>query len=114
MKQVTTLLRQSPFNSTFTSEVLRMTLGLTLSGNAVKVVLAEEGVYLLQTPAPEKIGLSEIHRHVQTLQELGCLFLADQESVEERSIRDSVFPVTFKNRSAIADVLAESDLVIGC
>ncbi len=114
MKQVTTLLRQSSLNSTFTSEVLRMTLGLTLSGNAVKVVLAEEGVYLLQASAPEKVGLSEMHRHIRTLQELGCPFVAEKESMEERGIRDSVFPVTREDRSTIAAILGESDLVIGC
>jgi len=114
MKQVTILLRHSPLSRTFTSESLRMTLVLTLSGNEVKVVLAEEGVYLLQASAPEQLGLTEIHRHVRTLQELGCLFVAEKESMDERGIPDAVFPVDQEDRRAIAGILSESDLVIGC
>ncbi len=114
MKEVITLLRQPPLNRTFISEMLRMSLGLTLSGNTVKVVLAEEGIYLLQAAVPEKIGLSEIHRHVQTLQELGCPFLAEQESRETRGIGDSIFPVTWVDRRTLGKILAESDFVIGC
>lgn len=114
MKQVTTLLRQAPLGRTSTSEALRMTLGLTLAGNAVKVVLVEDGVFLLQASAPEKIGLTEIYRHVRTLQELGCPFVAEKESMDERGILDPVFPVHQEDRSAVAEILSGSDLVIGC
>jgi len=114
MTEVITLLRRPPLDGTFISEMLRMALGLTLSGNGVKVVLAGEAVYLLQTPAPEKIGLAEIDRHVRTLQELGCPFLAEKESAEKRGIADSLFPVTWLTRCTIGEILARSDLVIGC
>jgi len=114
MKEVITLLRRSPLEGTFLSEMLRMSLGLTLSGNGVKVVLAGEAVSLLQAPAPEKIGLTEIHRHVRTLQELGCPFLAEKEAADERGIADPLFPVTWVTRRTIGKTLAESDLVIGC
>ncbi|NOY53800.1 MAG: DsrE family protein [Deltaproteobacteria bacterium] len=114
MKELVILLRKPPLERMFISEMLRMSLGMTLSGNRVKIVLAEEGVFLLQAPAPERIGLSEIHRHVRTLRELGCPFLAEKESMAERSIVETVFPVTRENRRTLGKILAGSDLVIGC
>jgi sulfur relay (sulfurtransferase) DsrF/TusC family protein len=113
VKQVATLIRTSPLNSALVSEALRMTLGLILTGNKVKVVFAENGVYLLKAVLPEMVGYSDIKRHMETLKEFGCEFLAEKESMEERGVAQSTFETLTEDRRKIAKVLGESDLVIG-
>ncbi len=113
MKEVTTLIRQSPFNSALPAEVLRMTMGLILSENKVQVVLTEDGVQLLRAVLPERIGGQDVKRHLETLGELGCDIIAEVESLDARGIGDPAIEVMRKSRSEIAELLAASDTVLG-
>lgn len=113
MKKVTTLIRQSPFNSALPAEALRMTLGLILSENKAQVVLTEDGVHLLRAVSPERIGGQDVHRHLRTLSEMGCDIIAEEESLEAMGIGDPAIQVTRKTRSEIAELLTTSDYVLG-
>ncbi len=111
MKSVTTVIRRSPFNSAMASEALRMSLGLVLKEIRVRVVFAEDGVYLLGDCAPETIEGPEVKRHIETLQEFGCELIAEQESLAARGISETAFDVQRMDRHTIARLLAESDRV---
>ncbi|MDX1763078.1 MAG: DsrE family protein [bacterium] len=113
MKQVTTLIRESPFNAALPAEVLRMTLGLILSENKAQVILTEEGVNLLRSVSPARIGGQDVHRHLRTLAELGCPVIAEQESLDASGIGAPAIEVIAKSRREIANLLAESDYVLG-
>lgn len=113
MKQVTTLIRQSPFNFALPAEALRMTMGLILSENKVRVVLTENGVNLLRAVSPERIGGQDVQRHLKTLGELGCDIVAEEESLDASGIGDPAIEVIRKSRGEIAELLSESDTVLG-
>ncbi len=111
MKTVTTVIRCSPFNSAIASEALRMSLGLVLGDNRVRVVFAEDGVYLLGDCSPETIEGPEVKRHIETLREFDCDLIAEQESLEARGMSETALEVKRMDRDEIARLLAESDRV---
>ncbi len=111
MKTVTTVIRRSPFNSAIASEALRMSLGLLIGNNRVRVVFAQDGVYLLGACSPESIQAPEVKRHIETLQEFGCELIAEAESLQSRGMSQTAFEVKQMNRDEIAHLLAESDRV---
>ncbi len=112
MKTVTTVIRCSPFNSMQASEALRMSLGLSLSSNRVRVLFAEDGVYLLGPVSVERIGFSEMERHIRTLLEVGCELWVESESLEARGLSRLNFDVKTAERNEVSRFLAESDLVM--
>ena len=112
MKKVTVVIRKSPFNTLRNSEGLRMSIGLTLRDNAVRVVFAEDGVYTLAATAPEAVASPEVKRHIETLPMLGHELIAEKESLEERGIVNTRRKVGVQTRQEIARLIAESDVVI--
>lgn len=112
MKRVTTVIRQSPFNSLMTAEALRMSLGLTLADNEVKVVFVEEAVYLLEALATEEMGYPDLKRHVETLKEMGCELIAEKESLQERGLGGQSDLVDIRDRDEIHEIIQQSDRVI--
>jgi sulfur relay protein TusC/DsrF len=113
VKKVTTVIRRSPFNSVITSEALRMSLGLTLTDNEVTVVFVEDGVYLLSSPAAEAIGYPDIKRHMETLKEMGCELIAEEESLQKRGLTDRRVEASIRSRKEIEQIIEQSDRVIG-
>jgi len=113
MKHVTMIIRKSPFSSILASEALRMSVGLIIMNNKIRLVLADEGVYNLQAVNHEKIKGPEVTRHLLTLQEFGCEIIAEQEALEANGIKECTVPVCLKSKQEIAQLLAESNYIIG-
>ena len=112
MKKVTTLIRQSPFNTSVPTEALRMSLGLTLANNKVTVVFVEDGVYMLASSASESMGYPDLKKHLSTLQDFHCKLAAEKESLEMRGIKAGKINAEIKSREEIDQLLEESDQVI--
>lgn len=90
-----------------------MCLGLTLTDNKVTVIFSGEGVYLVSPLTPGAIGYPDVTRHMKTLKEVGCELVAEKESLEMRGLTDPGSTVDVKGRSAIQDLIEQSDRVIG-
>lgn len=112
MKRVTTIIRNSPFNSVIASEALRMSLGLTLTDNRVTVIFVEDGVYLLTAPAAEAIGYADVNRHMQTLTLVDCQLIAEKESLKKRGLGDRKVDANICDREEIDQIIEGSDRVI--
>ncbi len=90
-----------------------MSLGLSLTNNKVSVIFIEDGVYLLVSSGSHEIVYPEIKRHIETLRELGCELIAETESLKERGLLDQEVEVKRRNRVEVAQILMNSDQVIG-
>ncbi|MBI3815267.1 MAG: DsrE family protein [Nitrospinae bacterium] len=112
MKKVTVVLQKSPFNTLRNSEALRMSLGLTLAENAVRVVFVQDAVYCLMPTMPEKIKSPVFGRHIEMLQTLKCRLVAEKESLEERGIGDIEYNAEVMDRKEISQFIKESNSVI--
>jgi sulfur relay (sulfurtransferase) DsrF/TusC family protein len=111
-KTISVLLRKVPFDTVRDVEALRMSLGLTLRDDRVQVLFLEDGVYTLLNTSPEAIGSPPLARHLETLLDLDCPLLVEKESLEERGLEHLVFPVKIMTRGEIAEILAQSHIVI--
>jgi tRNA 2-thiouridine synthesizing protein C len=111
-KMISVILRKAPFRTVKNTEALRMSLGLTLRDDKVQVIFLEDGVYTLLKTSPEAIDSPSLARHIETLQGLDSLFIAELESLEERGIKELSIPVEIKTRAEIAGLLTQSDVVI--
>ena len=108
MNTITTLIRHAPFNNVAVAEGLRMSVGLLLSDNKVRIVLMEDGVYLLGTLEPQVIGAQDINRHLLTLKDFGSEIIVDQQSLDARRDFQPTLDATSKNREEIAALLSRS------
>jgi sulfur relay (sulfurtransferase) DsrF/TusC family protein len=90
-----------------------MTLGLVLSNNKVRVVLVEDGVYVLGAVSPQLIEGGDVRRHMATLQEFGCDIIAEEQSLKSREITAPTINVTAKGMDEIYELLADSDYLVG-
>lgn len=112
MKNTTVIIRKSPFNTLRNSEGLRMSIGLTLRDNAVKVIFIDDGVYMLRRTNPTIVGSPEVKRHIETVRALGHELIAERESLEERGIDSVDYQVDVRTRGEIAKILAQSAAII--
>jgi len=112
-KRVSVVIRRAPIGTVRTAEALRMSVGLTLGDNAVRVVFAGDGVYALLPTAPETVGAQELAKPIETLRQLGHELVAERESLAARGIGQPAYEVTQRTRAEIAALLAESDVVMG-
>ncbi|MEK6545934.1 MAG: DsrE family protein [Nitrospinota bacterium] len=112
MKKVTVVLQKSPFNTLRNSEALRMSLGLTLANNAVRVVFVHDAVYSLLPAKPDKIESPVFGRHIEMLNTLKCRVVAEKESIEEKGIGEIKYNVEVKDRKRVIELIKDSDSVI--
>jgi len=112
MKQVTVVIRTSPFNTCRNAEALRMTVGLTLGEHTIAVIFRNDGVYTLLPTQPALIGSLEIDKHLETLQLLHVRLIAEQESLSERKLSHLKWDVEHLTQREVAQLLAESDAMI--
>lgn len=107
MKTITILIRSAPFNAVVVGEGLRMSVGFLLSDNKVRIVLMEDGVYLLGTLQPQVVGAQDINRHLQTLLDFGAEIIVDKESLEIRKDLQPRLDAVIKSREEIGAVLMD-------
>ncbi len=112
MKNVTVIIRRTPFNTVRNSEALRMSVGLTLRENAVRVVFVDDGVYLLAPCNPKAIESPEINKHIEILPQLGHELFAEKEAWEDRGLDTLAYKVTIRPRAEIVNIISQSDVVI--
>jgi sulfur relay (sulfurtransferase) DsrF/TusC family protein len=112
MKTTTVVISQSPLKMVRVAEALRMSVGLTLCDDAVRVVFVGDGVYTLLHTEPARVGMPEYSRHVRTLKDLGHEIYAERESLEERGLEKISFKPRIVSRSEVARLLLDSDAVI--
>ncbi len=89
-----------------------MSVGLTLCGDAVRVIFVGDGVYTLLHTDPTRIGMPEYSRHVITLKDLGHAIYAERESLEERGLEKISFKPEIVSRAEVTRLLLESDSVV--
>ncbi len=109
-RNVVFLVRQPPVASGWTSEALRVAVGMTLAdGNRVTVVLLGDGVLALASPKPEAVESLGLREHVETLRELGVRLVAEREACARHGV---VAPgAETADRDAIAFLLADAEVL---
>ena len=89
-----------------------MAVGQTLADNDVRLIFAEDCVYILQENNPSLIDGGDFQRSIETLRMLNRPMYAEAESLNERGVTPTVKGVTTISRAEVARMLAESDVVI--
>ncbi len=112
MKTTTVIISQSPLKTLRVAEALRMSVGLTLCGDAVQVLFMGDGVYTLLDTEPGKVGMPEYARHLETLKQLRHRLFAERESLDERHLDTIHHRAEIISRAESARVLLASDCVI--
>lgn len=112
MKTTTVIISQSPLKSLRVAEALRMSVGLTLCNDAVQVLFVDDGVYALLETDPEKVGMPDYSRHIETLKQLGHNLFSERESLEKRSLEEIFFETEIVSHDEAANLLVASDFVI--
>ena len=112
MKTTSVIISQSPLKTLRVAEALRMSVGLTLCGDKVQVVFMADGVYALLNTKPERIGMPEYSRHIETLKQLNHRLFAEREALDERSLDEIRPEAEIVLRMELAQLLLDSDCVI--
>ncbi len=107
MAVATTLIRSGAFESSRTAEAMRMTVGQTLGDHDVRLIFAEEAVFVLLTLETS----DSTARPFETLKMLGSPVYAEKESMEERGIDRLPAGVETISRAGAARMVAESGAV---
>ena len=89
-----------------------MSVGQTLADNEVRLILAEDAVYILGEADPEKIGGGEVFRPLETLRMLGHSVYAEEESLAARGLAELSGRFERLSRSGVARMLCDSDVVL--
>ena len=108
-KKVLVVLRVSPFNSVRLSEGLRMSLGLTLSQNALKILFTGPSVFALM---PSNSMPHDCSKHLSFLKELGIPIYADLGSIDEFHLEDLLEGVETVDRTGMKKMFEEAEAVI--
>jgi len=108
-KKVLVVLRANPFNSVRLSEGLRMSLGLTLRPNAIKVLFTGPSVFALM---PSNSMPNDCSKHLSFLKELEIPIYADSESIDEFHLEDLLEGVETVDRTGMKKMLKEAEAVI--
>lgn len=104
------LVRQAPVGSAWTSEALRVAVGMTLvDGNRLTVVFLGPGVLALAPLEPERVEAPEILQHLETLREVGVRLVAEEEACARHGV--SFRGVETADREALVGILAESEVL---
>ncbi len=98
-KNVVVVIRDHPLSGDSFSEGLRMSVGMTIAGNRVTVILPEGSD---TDPRPEKVGLGEIDMHFEGLSELKVTVLTRGICSERARMIDHI---EFRNILDTSDVI---------
>jgi len=110
MKNVTVIVSEAPGSRT--AEKLRMSVGLTLEdGNAVTVLLIDDGVYAALGLDREKTGV-DIDKHLKMLEMMKKAVIAHKPSMEARGIANARFGIKEITDGELGKILAETDAVL--
>lgn len=110
MKNVTVIVSSAPDGDV--AETLRMSVGLSLEdGNALRVVLVDDGVYAGLGHDKAKTGI-EIEKSLSTLEMLKKEILAVKPSLETRGVTLSKFGIRAIEREEFVKILTEPGVVI--
>ncbi len=112
MKKITIIVRNLPLNTRRNAEALRMSVGLTLREDEIKVIFMDNGVYTATSINPELIGFNSHDKEFEALSMLKCPMLADKPSLKKRGIKNLRKEVRVAEREEIIKVITESDIVI--
>ncbi len=114
MKKITVIVRNLPLNTRRNAEALRMSVGLTLREDRVKVVFMDDGVYTATGLKPLLINFPSLEKEFEALSLLKCPMLADLPSIEKRGIDKNILlgNVSAAEREEIVNTITESDIVI--
>ena len=111
VKNVTVIVSSAPSGEV--AEALRMAVGLSLEdGNALRVVLVDDGVYAGLGHDKQKSGI-EIEKSFSTLELLKKEILAVKPSLESRGVALSRFGIRTIERDEFVKILTEPGVVIG-
>ncbi len=109
-RNVVFLVRTAPVASGWTSEALRVAVGMTLAdGNRVTVVFLGPGVLALAPQKPESVEAPGLREHIETLRELGVRLVAEREACARHGV---VAPgAETSDRDGIAILLADAEVL---
>lgn len=109
-RNVVFLVRRPPVASGWTSEALRVAVGMTLAdGNRVTVVLLGSAVLALAPGEPERVEALGLQQHLDTLRELQVRLVAEREACARHGLVPGEVEVV--DREAIAGLLAEAEVL---
>lgn len=109
-RNVVLLVRRAPVESGWTSEALRVAVGMTLAdGNRLTVVLLGPAVLALAPQKPERVEALGLQEHIEALRELGVRLVAEREACARYGIVPS--GVEAADRDGVAALLAEAEVL---
>lgn len=112
MKKITIIVRNLPLNTRRNAEALRMSIGLTLREDEVKVIFMDNGVYTATPINPELIGFNSYEKEFEALSMLKCPMMVDKPSLKKRGIKHLRKEVKVVEREEIVKTITQSDIVI--
>lgn len=107
-RSVVFLVRSPPVASGWTSEALRVAVGMTLAeGNRITVVFLGSGVLAMAPQNPESAEALGLREHIETLRELGVRLVVEREACA----RFGIFPEVAEaaDRDVVVSLLANAE-----
>lgn len=112
MKSVLVIVQDGPFNTTQSGEGFRMSMGLTLSGNDVSLLLMGDGVWNLLPLRAERIQRPSIQTYLEYFPKVRLQLLAEAEALAEREIHEVPEGTRIVPRQEALALISEAEVVI--
>lgn len=121
IKDITFIIRATPFNTIALSEAMRMAVGLTLHDNRVNILLTGDGAWAVPALseaknalklAPHIIGRPDIYESLEHFSACGVKVFVDEASLMERGISGHEGHIEKISRRDVYDLIGSSDVVM--
>ncbi|HXN05638.1 MAG TPA: DsrE family protein [Nitrospiria bacterium] len=111
-KRVAVIVRNSPFNTLKSVEAFRMSIGLTLEGNQVDLLLMEAGVYNALPSVSTTIKRPDMNQFIDTMELCGIGVYLESEALP-LPLHSKIRPqMTKKSRKELMEMIHRADVVI--
>jgi sulfur relay (sulfurtransferase) DsrF/TusC family protein len=111
MKQVVVMIRRPPLTTVLTGEMLRMSLGLTLSDHRVTVLYLEDGAFGALNLKPEQIAQPGVQQSLDLFEGMKVRQYVEQEALEPWAVPLVRKDVKLIDRQSTLDLIQKADLV---
>jgi sulfur relay (sulfurtransferase) DsrF/TusC family protein len=111
-RNVAVIIRYSPFNTIKSVEAFRLSVGLTLEGNRVDLLLMEEGVWNALPLKAKALERPDAEQFIQAMELCGVTGHVDYQAIPPTLRNEIRREFQKKSREEMIDLIRKSDLVI--
>lgn len=112
VKNISFVIRTTPFNTIVLAEALRMAVGLTMHDNRINILFIGDGVWNALKLSPHIVGRPDIYESMELFSACGVRVFADEVSLMERDISEYESHVEKISREDSYDLIANCDVVM--